>query len=137
MNLKLTRRDFLKGTAAAAAMEAFNKSPLAKIVPQNEMDFLLSEPTFLGLGTAVPGGLREVDVAGYKRSGISFEPAEDGLRNRDPVMFSQALGSWGMISHAGIFSNGELIAVADFDGRSWHISNGDNVQVDNICLEVG
>ncbi len=138
MDLKLTRRDFLKGSSAAAAMAAFQRSPLAKIVPQSEMDFLIAEPTYLGLGTAIPGGIREVDGGGYSRAGITFEPVEGGgLKNRSPVMFSQALGSWGTISHAALFSHDELIAVMHFSGsHEAYISDGDNVQVDNIVIEV-
>ncbi len=147
MNLKLTRRDFLKGSAAAAAMAAFDRSPLAKVLPQSRYDALLLEPVYIGLGTGAPiirdtgdgfmvEGVTEVSGNGYSRQEIDFVPTDTGVRNTNEVIFPQASSVWGKITHAAIFSRGELIAVAPFAGYAKFINSGDTVAINNVLLEA-
>ena len=138
MNLKITRRDFMKGSAAMAVLAALKQTPLAHALPVAPNP-LTSEPMYLGLGTAIPEGIREVSGNGYLRSAATFEPTEDGgFKNAEPVIFSQALAQWGTIYNAALFLGNELIAVTDIYGsHPKFINNGDNVQIDNICIKVG
>lgn len=134
MNLKLTRRDFLKGTTAAAAIAVLPKYVKPKDLGNG---FFETHKMMVGLGTEIPGGITEVSGGGYQRQGVDFEARETDFKNTEQIFFPQATSTWGTISHAALFADDELVAVVDF-GSSFgkHISNGDTVAIDNICIEV-
>lgn len=129
MNLRISRRDFLKGTAAAAAFAAVPKWARPK---DSGNGFLETHEMTVGLGTAIPGGITEVSGRGYERQPIEFESGT----NKNQITFPQALSNWGTISHGGLFADGELVAVFSFGGYSKWINNGDTVSIDNVEIEV-
>jgi hypothetical protein len=110
MKLKLSRRDFLKGTAAAAALAAVPSWARTK---DHGTGFLETHEMSVGLGTAIPGGLKEVDGKGYSRQPIEFK---DG-RNKSPIFFPQAESTWGAISHVALFADGGLVAIINMQWR--------------------
>jgi hypothetical protein len=114
------------------------------------LDFLMTTGTatrptnwYVGLFTAAPndaGGGTEVSGSGYAREAVAFAAATSGggtTSNTGAVSFTAAGGSWGTITHIGIFDastsgnllwHGSLTAsktVADGDTLEFAIGNID------------
>lgn len=101
---------------------------------------------YVGLFTAAPsdsGGGTEVSGNGYSRQSVTFDAASSPggtTSNNNTVSFTASGGSWGTVSHIGIFDNssgGNLL---------WHggltssktIGDGDTLEfaIGNIDLTV-
>jgi hypothetical protein len=114
------------------------------------LDFLMTtgsatRPTdwYVALYTAAPndaGGGTEVSGSGYSRQSVAFDAATSGAgttSNTGDVVFTAAGGSWGTITHIGIFDastagnllwHGSLVAsktVADGDTLQFSTGNID------------
>jgi hypothetical protein len=114
------------------------------------LDFLMTTGTatrptewYVGLFTAAPndaGGGTEVSGSGYSRQSVAFDAATSGAgttSNTGDVVFTAAGGSWGTITHIGIFDastagnllwHGSLVAsktVADGDTLQFSTGNID------------
>jgi len=114
------------------------------------LDFLMTNGTatrptawYVGLFTAAPndaGGGTEVSGNGYSRQSVTFAAATSGAgttSNTGDVVFTAAGGSWGTITHIGIFDastsgnllwHGSLVAsktVADGDTLQFSTGNID------------
>ena len=66
------------------------------------------DPTDAGTGTEVSGG-------SYARTAVTFTVSGDTASNSGAVEFPEATGSWGTITHIGIYdasTSGNLIAHA-------------------------
>lgn len=90
-----------------------------------------SDPTDAGSGTEVAGN-------GYARKAVSFSVSGDTATNSGTVTFDPATGSWGTISHIGIYDSlttGNLL----FHGSvtvSKQIDNGDTFQISTSNLSI-
>ena len=91
-----------------------------------------SDPTDAGSGTELSGD-------GYARQDINFGAASSGVATSSGVVtFPTATGSWGSITHIGIFdavSSGNLL----FHGAlsaSKTISSGDVMQIANGAITI-
>jgi hypothetical protein len=114
------------------------------------LDFLMTTGTatrptawYVGLFTSAPndaGGGTEVSGSGYARQSVAFDAATSGAgttSNTGDVVFTAAGGSWGTITHIGIFDastagnllwHGSLVAsktVADGDTLQFSTGNID------------
>lgn len=84
---------------------------------------VITRPTawYLGLFTTDPtdaGSGTEVSGSGYAREAATFSATGDTATNTAAIEFSVATGSWGTISHVGVFdalSGGNLIAHGALD----------------------
>jgi len=78
------------------------------------------DPTDVGTGTEVSGG-------SYARTAVTFTVSGDTASNSGAVEFPEATGSWGTITHMGIYdasTSGNLIAHAALSA-SKAIASGD------------
>ena len=78
------------------------------------------DPTDAGTGTEVSGG-------SYARTAVTFTVSGDTASNSGAVEFPEATGSWGTITHIGIYdasTSGNLIAHAALSA-SKAIASGD------------
>lgn len=90
------------------------------------------DPTDAGTGTEVSGG-------SYAREAAAFDAAAAGATaNTSNIPFTTATGSWGTISHWGIYDAatvGNLLWHGDFDvGKA--IGSGDTAQVNAGELDI-
>jgi len=79
-----------------------------------------TDPTDAGTGTEVSGG-------SYARTAVTFTVSGDTASNSGAVEFPEATGSWGTITHIGIYdasTSGNLIAHAALTA-SKAIASGD------------
>lgn len=134
MKAIVSRRDFLKMSAAAAAAIAIAKSPLAKLAPHTDLGngYISSEPIYIGLGKKIPGGMHEVDGSGYTRQEITFKEVDGALVSDGAVPFPQATGSWGIVNVAGIFLGDQLIATSNFWRGDTFINDGDTAMIEDM-----
>lgn len=94
------------------------KELLDHIFGESAGEYTPPSTVYLGLSTADPGddagGLAEPSGMGYIRKAITFDAAASRLLNQtSTVTFDEATGSWGEITHYGIFdaeSSGNMMA---------------------------
>jgi hypothetical protein len=91
-----------------------------------------ADPTDAGTGTEVSGG-------SYARTAVTFGAPSDGVTtNSADVDFPQATGSWGTVSHIGIWdasSSGNLLYHTALDA-SKAIDTGDIFKISSGNLSV-
>lgn len=91
-----------------------------------------SDPTDAGSGTEVSGG-------SYARTAVTFASPSDGVTtNSAAVEFPQATGTWGTVTHIGIYdasSSGNLLYHTILD-VSKTISSGDIFKIATGSLSV-
>jgi len=96
---------------------------------------------YIGLFTAAPGetgGGTEVSGSAYARQTMAFTTSGDTTSNNAAVEFPTATGSWGTITHVGIFdavSSGNLMVYATLTA-SKAITTGDVFRVPAGDLDI-
>ena len=96
---------------------------------------------YIGLFTAAPGetgGGTEVSGSAYARQTMAFTTSGDTTSNNAAVEFPTATGSWGTITHVGIFdaaSSGNLMVYATLTA-SKAIASGDVFRVPSGDLDI-
>ena len=96
---------------------------------------------YIGLFTAAPGetgGGTEVSGNAYARQSMAFTTSGDTTSNNAAVEFPTATGSWGTITHVGIFdavSSGNLMVYATLTA-SKAIASGDVFRVPSGDLDI-
>tara|TARA_B100000809_G_C14682802_1_gene367539 strand:- start:149 stop:529 length:381 start_codon:yes stop_codon:yes gene_type:complete len=96
---------------------------------------------YIGLFTAAPGetgGGTEVSGSAYARQTMAFATSGDTTSNSSAVEFPTATGSWGTITHVGIFdavSSGNLMVYATLTA-SKAITTGDVFRVPSGDLDI-
>ena len=96
---------------------------------------------YIGLFTAAPGetgGGTEVSGSAYARQTMAFTTSGDTTSNNAAVEFPTATGSWGTITHVGIFdavSSGNLMVYATLTA-SKAIALGDVFRVPSGDLDI-
>jgi len=96
---------------------------------------------YIGLFTAAPGetgGGTEVSGSAYARQSMAFSTSGDTTSNSAAVEFPTATGSWGTITHVGIFdavSSGNLMVYATLTA-SKAITTGDVFRVPSGDLDI-
>ena len=96
---------------------------------------------YIGLFTAAPGetgGGTEVSGNGYTRKSIAFATSGATTSNNAAVEFPTATGTWGTITHVGIFdaaSSGNLMVYATLTA-SKTVASGDVFRVPSGDLDI-
>ena len=96
---------------------------------------------YIGLFTAAPGetgGGTEVSGSAYARQTMAFTTSGDTTSNNAAVEFPTATGSWGTITHVGIFdasTSGNLMVYATLTA-SKAITTGDVFRVPSGDLDI-
>ena len=96
---------------------------------------------YIGLFTAAPGetgGGTEVSGSAYARQSMAFSTSGATTSNSAAVEFPTATGSWGTITHVGIFdavSSGNLMVYATLTA-SKAIASGDVFRVPSGDLDI-
>ncbi len=96
---------------------------------------------YIGLFTAAPGetgGGTEVSGNAYARQTMAFTTSGDTTSNNAALEFPTATGSWGTITHVGIFdavSSGNLMVYATLTA-SKAIASGDVFRVPSGHLDI-
>jgi len=96
---------------------------------------------YIGLFTAAPGetgGGTEVSGSAYARQSMAFATSGDTTSNSAAVEFPTASGSWGTITHVGIFdalTSGNLMVYATLTA-SKAIASGDVFRVPSGDLDI-
>ena len=96
---------------------------------------------YLGLFTAAPGeagGGTELSGSAYVRKAVNFATSGATTSNNAAVEFPTATGSWGTVTHVGVFdaaSSGNLMAYATLSS-SKAIATGDVFRVPSGDLDI-
>ena len=96
---------------------------------------------YLGLFTAAPGeagGGTELSGNAYVRKAVAFTTSGDTTSNNAAVEFPTATGSWGTVTHVGVFdalTTGNLMAYATLSA-SKAIETGDVFRVPSGDLDI-
>ena len=96
---------------------------------------------YIGLFTAAPGetgGGTEVSGNAYARQSMAFATSGDTTSNNAAVEFPTATGSWGTITHVGIFdaaTSGNLMVYATLTA-SKTVASGDVFRVPSGDLDI-
>ena len=96
---------------------------------------------YIGLFTAAPGetgGGTEVSGNGYTRKSIAFATSGATTSNNAAVEFPTATGTWGTITHVGVFdaaTSGNLMVYATLTA-SKTVASGDVFRVPSGDLDI-
>ena len=96
---------------------------------------------YLGLFTAAPGeagGGTELSGSAYVRKAVNFSTSGATTSNDAAIEFPTATGSWGTVTHVGVFdaaSSGNLMAYATLSS-SKAIATGDVFRVPSGDLDI-
>mgnify|MGYP005987378731 FL=1 len=96
---------------------------------------------YLGLFTSAPGetgGGTELSGNGYARQQINFTTSGDTTSNNAAVEFPTATGSWGTVTHVGVFdasTSGNLMVYATLTA-SKTVASGDVFRVPSGDLDI-
>ena len=96
---------------------------------------------YLGLFTAAPGeagGGTELSGNGYTRKAIAFTTSGDTTSNNAAVEFPTATGTWGTVTHVGVFdasTSGNLMVYATLSA-SKTVASGDVFRVPSGDLDI-
>ena len=96
---------------------------------------------YLGLFTAAPGeagGGTELSGSAYVRKAVAFATSGATTSNNAAIEFPTATGSWGTVTHVGVFdaaSSGNLMAYATLSS-SKAIATGDVFRVPSGDLDI-
>ena len=96
---------------------------------------------YLGLFTAAPGeagGGTELSGSAYVRKAVNFATSGATTSNNAAIEFPTATGSWGTVTHVGVFdaaSSGNLMAYATLSS-SKAIATGDVFRVPTGDLDI-
>jgi hypothetical protein len=96
---------------------------------------------YLGLFTGAPGeagGGTELSGSAYVRKPIAFTTSGDTTSNNAAVEFPTATGSWGTVTHVGVFdalTSGNLMVYATLSA-SKAVASGDVFRVPSGDLDI-
>jgi hypothetical protein len=96
---------------------------------------------YLGLFTSAPGetgGGTELSGSAYVRKAIAFTTSGDTTSNNAAVEFPTATGSWGTVTHVGVFdasTSGNLMVYATLTA-SKTVASGDVFRVPSGDLDI-
>ena len=96
---------------------------------------------YLGLFTSAPGetgGGTELSGSAYVRKSVAFTTSGNTTSNNAAIEFPTATGSWGTVTHVGVFdasSSGNLMAYATLSS-SKAIATGDVFRVPSGDLDI-
>ena len=96
---------------------------------------------YLGLFTAAPGeagGGTELSGSAYVRKSVAFTTSGNTTSNNAAVEFPTATGSWGTVTHVGVYdasTSGNLMAYATLSS-SKAIATGDVFRVPSGDLDI-
>ena len=96
---------------------------------------------YLALYTATPsetGGGTELSGSGYARQTVAFTTVGNTTSNNAAVEFPTASGSWGSVTHVGVFdalTSGNLMAYATLTAAKT-IDSGDVFRIPNADLDI-
>ena len=96
---------------------------------------------YLGLFTGAPGeagGGTELSGSAYVRKAIAFTTSGDTTSNNAAVEFPTATGSWGTVTHVGVFdalTSGNLMVYATLSA-SKAVASGDVFRVPSGDLDI-
>ena len=96
---------------------------------------------YLGLFTGAPGeagGGTELSGSAYVRKAIAFTTSGDTTSNNAAVEFPTATGSWGTVTHVGVFdalTSGNLMVYATLTA-SKTVASGDVFRVPSGDLDI-
>jgi len=96
---------------------------------------------YLGLFTSAPGetgGGTELSGSAYARQQINFTTSGDTTSNNAAVEFPTATGSWGTVTHVGVFdaaTSGNLMVYATLTA-SKTVASGDVFRVPSGDLDI-
>ena len=96
---------------------------------------------YLGLFTSAPGetgGGTELSGSAYVRKAVAFTTSGNTTSNNAAVEFPTATGSWGTVTHVGVFdasTSGNLMAYATLSS-SKAIATGDVFRVPSGDLDI-
>jgi len=96
---------------------------------------------YLGLFTSAPGetgGGTELSGSAYVRKAIAFTTSGDTTSNNAAVEFPTATGSWGTVTHVGVFdalTSGNLMVYATL-AASKAVASGDVFRVPSGDLDI-
>jgi hypothetical protein len=96
---------------------------------------------YLGLFTSAPGetgGGTELSGSAYVRKSVAFTTSGNTTSNNAAIEFPTATGSWGTVTHVGVFdasSSGNLMAYAALSS-SKAIATGDVFRVPSGDLDI-
>ena len=96
---------------------------------------------YLGLFTSAPGeagGGTELSGSAYARQSVAFTTSGNTTSNNAAVEFPTATGSWGTVTHVGVFdasTSGNLMAYATLSS-SKAIATGDVFRVPSGDLDI-
>ena len=96
---------------------------------------------YLGLFTAAPGeagGGTELSGSAYVRKAVNFATSGATTSNNAAIEFPTATGSWGTVTHVGVFdaaTSGNLMAYATLSS-SKAIATGDVFRVPSGDLDI-
>jgi len=96
---------------------------------------------YLGLFTGAPGeagGGTELSGSAYVRKPITFTTSGDTTSNNAAVEFPTATGSWGTVTHVGVFdasTSGNLMVYATLSA-SKAVASGDVFRVPSGDLDI-
>jgi hypothetical protein len=96
---------------------------------------------YLALYTAAPGetgGGTELSGSGYARQTVAFTTVGNTTSNNASVEFPTASGSWGSVTHVGVFdalTSGNLMAYATLTTAKT-IDSGDVFRIPNADLDI-
>ena len=96
---------------------------------------------YLGLFTSAPGetgGGTELSGSAYVRKAIAFTTSGDTTSNNAAVEFPTATGSWGTVTHVGVFdalTSGNLMVYATLSA-SKAVASGDVFRVPSGDLDI-
>ena len=105
--------------------------------------FTAPSAVYLGLSTGSFGDDNSgVELTGnnYSRVSVTFGSAASGTAdNTSAIEFAAATGSWGTVSHFGLFdqsSGGNLLIHGAFSGGGKAIASGDVLKIDAGDLDI-
>ena len=96
---------------------------------------------YLGLFTGAPGeagGGTELSGSAYVRKAVAFTTSGDTTSNNAAVEFPTATGSWGTVTHVGVFdalTSGNLMVYATLSA-SKAVASGDVFRVPSGDLDI-
>jgi hypothetical protein len=96
---------------------------------------------YLALFTAAPGeagGGTELSGSGYARQTVAFSTSGDTTSNSAAVEFPTATGTWGSVTHVGVFdasTSGNLMAYATLSSAKT-IDSGDVFRIPTGDLDI-
>ena len=125
-----------------AAMSNYLENEILDHILRNAA-FTSPSAVYLGLSTGTFGDDNsgtELTGNNYSRVAVTFDPASGGATdNTGAIEFAAATGTWGTVSHFGLFdqaSGGNLLINGAFSNGGKAIASGDVLKIDAGDLDI-